>query len=81
MSAKCKICGMRIFDEDGRCDGARLPNGDWVCYDTDCAEFSIAVVQAARAVVAAQDDALQSDAEDVAKIWDAIEKLREALAR
>ena len=76
---KCSICGKELNAPHG----IELAEGVFVCGTANCAEFAVRVVQAARAVVAAveEDDALQSDAEDVAKIWDAIEKLREALAR
>lgn len=38
MSAKCKVCGSRIFDEDGQCYGIEFPrgSGEWICSDSDC---------------------------------------------
>ena len=31
MSAKCKKCGTRIFDEDAQCYGEQQADGTWVC--------------------------------------------------
>jgi hypothetical protein len=36
MSAHCKFCGDKIFDEDGQSYGSELPNGEWYCYDDGC---------------------------------------------
>lgn len=77
MSAKCKICGVAIFDEDGQCYGIQLPSNDWVCDSMDCAQFAIAVVEAARAVVAQ----FNHDDEDLLAMSKSVYALEEALEK
>jgi|GEM_PF-4476701 len=40
MSAKCKVCGTWVFDEDGQCYGTEFPkgSGEWVCNELACQE-------------------------------------------
>lgn len=76
MSAHCKICGAPI--EDGTvCAGFELPGGRWVCDTIDCAEFAIAVVAAARAVVKQFDGVALYPTRGIRL---AVGRLREALA-
>ncbi len=38
MSAKCKYCGVQIFDENGQYFGEELSDGTWVCSFFECKE-------------------------------------------
>ena len=79
MSAKCGICGTRIFDEDGQCYGTQLSSDVWVCNTADCSEFALEVVSAARNVIELYDISDVENSMDVYDMWDIIEKLRRAL--
>ena len=79
MSAKCGICGNRVYDENGQCYGTQLPGGVWVCNIIDCSEFALEVVSAARNVIELYDISDVENSMDVYDMWDIIEKLRRAL--
>ena len=79
---KCKVCGRELIDYRGNCHGVEIDDDVSVCDTTDCVEFAIGVVQAARAVVALLDLSCKEDAVDVTAVWKAIDvRLREALSR
>ena len=78
---KCKVCNRELVDKKGYCHGTEIGDDVFVCDTADCVKFAIGVVEAARAVVAAQYDYKRLlDTETAARRWDTINKLREALA-
>ncbi len=50
MSAKCRVCGILIFDEDGQSYGQELPEGSggWVCDEPACQELTMTVTRFAK---------------------------------
>ena len=74
---KCRVCDKELTDEKGYCHGVEMDDDVFVCDTTDCFKFAIAVVEAARAVVAQ----FNHDDEDLLAMSKSVYALEEALEK